>query len=158
LGAEVWRQTEGCITHFFAGVGTSGTISSTAKYLKERNPKIKVIGINAVNSLRATNGHPKPYKIEGIGIDFMFPILNYDVIDEIIAVSNEQSLNMLPKLARNWELLAGPGCGAVAIAVQQSAKQLSADVVAVMIFCNYGRAYLSKGFYGEPRHTCAIPT
>lgn len=157
LGAEVWRQTEGRITHFFAGVGTGGTISGTAKYLKERNPEIKVIGIDAANSLRATNGNPKPYKIEGIGIDFTSPVLNYDVIDEIIAVSDEHGLGMLPKLARNWGLLGGPSSGAVAYAVQQYAKQLSTDAMAVMIFGDSGRAYLSKGFYGESSHMRAVP-
>lgn len=156
LGAEVWRQTEGRITHFFAGVGTGGTVSGTAKYLKEKNPAIKVIGIDAANSLRATNGNPKPYKIEGIGIDFTSPVLNYDVIDEIIAVSDEQGLGMLPDLARNWGLLGGPSSGAVAYAVQQYAKQLPADAIVVMIFGDSGRAYLSKGFYGEPRHMRAV--
>lgn len=156
LGAEVWHQTEGRITHFFAGVGTGGTVSGTAKYLKEKNPAIKVIGIDAANSLRATNGNPKPYKIEGIGIDFTSPVLNYDVIDEIIAVSDEQGLGMLPDLARNWGLLGGPSSGAVAYAVQQYAKQLPADAIVVMIFGDSGRAYLSKGFYGEPRYMRAV--
>jgi cystathionine beta-synthase len=153
LGPEIWRQTEGKITHFFAGTGTGGTISGAGKFLKEQNPAIKVIGVDAANSLRATNGNPKPYKIEGIGIDFTSPVLNYDVIDEIIAVSDEQGLGMLPLLAHKYGLLGGPSSGAVAYAAQQYASKLKEGDLAVIIFGDSGRAYLSKGFYDQPQES-----
>jgi cystathionine beta-synthase len=149
LGPEIWRQTEGKITHFIAGAGTGGTISGAGRYLKEQNPAIKVIGIDTATSWRATKGNPQPYKIEGIGIDFASPALNLAVIDEIIAVSDEQGLGMLPLLARTYGLLGGPSSGAIAYAAQEYAKKLTERDVIVMIFGDSGRAYLSKNFYGS---------
>lgn len=150
LGPEIWRQTAGKITHFFAGTGTGGTISGAGKFLKEQNPTIKVIGVDAAHSLRSTQGNPKPYKIEGIGIDFVSPVLDYTIIDEIIPVSDEQGLGMLPLLAHSYGLLGGPSSGAVAYAAHQYAKTLKAGDLAVIIFGDSGRAYLSKGFYDQP--------
>ena len=72
LGPELWQQTDKKITHYFACAGTGGTVSGAGRYLKEQNPDIKVIAVDSIYSLRATNGHPKPYKIEGMGIDFEF--------------------------------------------------------------------------------------
>src|SRR3989344_7821956 len=84
LGPEIWRQTKGKVTHYFAAAGTSGTISGAGKFLKEKNPKIKVIAVDVNTSFHATGGHPKSYKMEGIGIDFKTPILNEAVIDEFL--------------------------------------------------------------------------
>ena len=80
LGPEIWKQTKGKITHYFAGLGTGGTVSGAGQYLKEKNPTIKVIGMDSENSLRATKGNPKPYDIEGIGVDFVSDVINYNVI------------------------------------------------------------------------------
>jgi cystathionine beta-synthase len=148
LGPEIWKQTNGTITHFFAGAGTGGTISGVGRYLKEQNPHIKVIAIDSLNSFRTTKGNPKPYKLEGIGIDFDTPVLNYSVIDDIIPVSDEHGLHMLKVLATKHGLLAGPSSGAVAYAVQEYARHnLQEGDRAVMIFGDSGRAYLTKGFY-----------
>ena len=147
LGPEIWEQTNGTVTHFFAGAGTGGTVSGAGKYLKEKNPKIKVIAIDSNNSLRATGGCPKPYKVEGMGIDFVSDVLNYDVLDEILEVDDESALGILPTLAKKNGFLVGPSSGAVAYAAQTYAKKLTPHDVAVMIFGDSGRAYLSKGFY-----------
>ncbi len=151
LGPEIWHQTNGKITHFFAGIGTGGTISGTGKYLKEQNPAVKIIAVDAANSLYSTKGNPKPYKIEGIGIDFDSPVHDYSVIDEIIPVTDEQGLGMLPVLARTYGLLAGPSSGAVAWVAQEYSKNLGKHDIGVIIFGDSGRAYLSKNFYGEPQ-------
>ena len=147
LGPEIWQQTQGNITHFFAGVGTGGTISGVGRYLKEKNPDIKIIGIDSVNSYRATNGNPKPYAIEGIGIDFISPVINYSLIDDIITVSDEQAFAMLKTLARKHGLLVGTSSGAVASGVQRYFDSFDKNSVVVIIFGDSGRAYLSKDFY-----------
>jgi cystathionine beta-synthase len=149
LGPEIWKQTEGKITHFFAGAGTCGTISGVGRFLKQQNPKIKIIAIDAANSWRATGGNPKPYKIEGIGMDFETPVFDKNAIDEIVPVSDENALPMLKELAGIHGFLVGPSSGAVAYATKEYSKKLGKDDLAVMIFGDSGRAYLTKGFYAE---------
>ncbi len=147
LGPEIWEQTQGKITHFIAGAGSGGTISGAGKFLKEQNPAITVIAIDSINSFRATNGNPRPYKIEGIGIDFASPVFDDSVIDEIITVSDDQGLGMLKTVARNHGILVGPSSGAVAFATHRYAQNLTKDDCAVMIFGDSGRAYLTKNYY-----------
>jgi len=147
LGPEIWKQTEGKITHFIAAAGTGGTISGAGKYLKEQNPNIKVIAVDSNNSYRSTKGNPKPYKLEGIGVDFDSPVLNYNVIDEFFLAPDDESIAMLKQLARTQGILAGPSSGAVAYAASQYCKQLKSTDLAVFILGDSGRAYLSKNFY-----------
>jgi cystathionine beta-synthase len=147
LGPEIWRQTNGKITHFFAAAGTGGTISGVGKFLKEKNPKIKIIAVDVDNSFHATKGKPKPYKMEGIGIDFDTPCLDESVIDEFLSVSDEQSFSMLKKMASQYGFLLGTSGGAVAYAVQNYLTKLKKNDVAVIIFSDSGRAYLSKNYY-----------
>jgi cystathionine beta-synthase len=155
LGPEIWQQTNGSLTHFFAGAGTCGTITGVGRFLKEKNAAIKVIAIDSHNSYRATNGKPKPYKIEGLGIDFESPVVDYSVIDEIITVTDQDTFVMLKYLATHG-FLVGPTSGAVAhVAHQYVQKHASKDIRAILIFGDSGRAYLSKGFYD---HTIADTT
>jgi len=148
LGPEIWKQTEGKITHFFAGAGTGGTISGAGRYLKEQNPDIKILAVDSINSFRSTNGHPKPYKVEGMGIDFVSPVLNKEIIDDYLEVSDEQALGMLPHLAKNYGLLVGPSSGAVVSAAHDYAiKHMGPNDLGVMICGDSGRAYLTKNFY-----------
>ena len=146
LGPEIWKQTDGKITHFFAGAGTGGTISGAGKYLKEQNPDVKIIAIDSNNSFFSTKGNPKPYKVEGIGIDFVSPVLNHSVIDEIIPVTDENALGTIKNLANKHGVLAGPSSGAVAYAAQEYCKKLDGGL-GVAIFGDSGRAYLTKNFY-----------
>ncbi|MBP9764826.1 cysteine synthase family protein [Candidatus Babeliales bacterium] len=147
LGPEIWEQTEGKITHFIAAAGTGGTVSGAGKYLKEMNPNIKVIGVDAANSYRSTKGNPKPYKLEGIGVDSDSPVLDNSVIDEFIEVTDEQGMQFMKTMAHQHGLLVGPSSGAVAYAAHTYGDKLSENDVAVCIFGDSGRAYLSKGFY-----------
>lgn len=149
LAPEIWEQTEGKITHFFAGAGTGGTVSGVGKYLKEKNPDVKVFAVDSINSLRATNGHPKPYKLEGLGIDFNTPVLNKSVIDGFLEVKDSDAIAILKRLAKQHGLLVGPSSGGVAAMTEQYLKNLDEDAVAVMIFGDSGRAYLTKDFYAE---------
>ena len=147
LGPEIWNQTDGTITHFFAGAGTGGTVSGAGKYLKEKNPDVQVIAVDSNNSYRATGGCPKPYKVEGMGIDFISPVLNHKVLDDIVEVTDDQAFAMLKTLAHTHGLLVGPSSGAVAHAVISYTDKLSEGNVVVMICGDSGRAYLSKDLY-----------
>jgi cystathionine beta-synthase len=147
MGPEIWRQTEGKITHYFAAAGTGGTISGTGKYLKEQNPAIKIYAVDSATSWRSTAGNPKPYKMEGIGIDFETPVLYKELIDDYLPVSDEQGLGILKLMASKHGLLIGPSSGAVCAAVHEFLPKLKEGDVAVMVFGDSGRAYLTKNFY-----------
>jgi cystathionine beta-synthase len=147
LGTEIWRQTGGAVTHYFAAAGTGGTVSGAGRYLKEQNKNVKVIALDSINSFRATGGNPKPYKVEGMGIDFESPVIDYSVIDQVLPVSDDNALAMLKTLATQHGLLVGPSSGAVAYGAYTYAKNLTKDDVVVMIFGDSGRAYLTKNFY-----------
>ncbi len=147
LGPEIWRQTKGKITHFFAAAGTGGTISGAGKFLKEKNPKIKIMAVDVNTSFHSTNGKPKPYRMEGIGIDFKTDCLNEKVINEFFPVSDEHGLGMLKTMASKYGFLLGTGSGAVSYAVQNYLKKLKKGDVVVMLFGDSGRAYLSRNYY-----------
>lgn len=149
LGPEIWQQTNGKITHFFAAAGTCGTITGVARYLKEKNPSVATIACDAATSFRTTNGHPMKYQLEGIGVDFDAPLLNayQKCIDEFVGVTDSNGLAMLKTMARNHAILCGPSSGAVAHAVYEYSKKLSAQDIVVMIMGDSGRAYLSKDYY-----------
>lgn len=158
LGPEIWQQTEGGITHFFAGAGTGGTVSGVGRYLKEQNKNIKVIAVDSVNSYRATGGYPKPYAVEGMGIDFDSPVLDQRVIDDILTVSDEDAIAMLKKLALKG-FLVGPSSGAVAhVAYYYAREHMTNTDHAVLIFGDSGRAYLSKGFYAQHEDAQTLST
>ena len=149
LAPEIWEQTRGLVTHFFAASGTCGTVTGVGRYLKEKRPSTNVIAVDALTSFRSTQGHPKPYALEGIGVDFDAPILNeyQNVIDEFFCVSDKQGLTMLKRMARNYAILCGPSSGAVAYAAYEYSKTLSPHDIIVMIIGDSGRAYLSKNYY-----------
>lgn len=148
LAPEIWKQTGGNITHYFAAAGTGGTVSGVGKYLKEKNPNIKVFAVDSDTSWRTTCGNPKPYKVEGMGIDFETPVLNKSVIDDYLPVSDDNALAMLKLMASKYGLLIGPSSGAVAFAASEYAqKHMKDGDLGVIIFGDSGRAYLTKNFY-----------
>jgi cystathionine beta-synthase len=149
LGPEIWHQTQGRITHYLAAAGSGGTVSGVGRYLKEQNPAIKVVAMDSNTSFRATKGNPKPYKVEGMGVDWVSPVLDYSVIDEFIEVSDDNALGMLKTMAHQHGLLIGPSSGAVAYAASQYVKGLGKGALAVMVFGDSGRAYLTRGFYAK---------
>lgn len=150
LGPEIWQQTNGAITHFFAAAGTTGTVSGVGKFLKEQNPAIKVIAIDAANSFYSTQGAPKPYSIDGLGIDFDNPAFARQCVDEVVPVTDDQAITMARTLAHEHGILTGPTSGAVASVAHKYAQTLKKDDLAVVIFGDSGRAYLSKNFYQPP--------
>lgn len=156
LGPELIDQTNGSMTHLFAAAGTGGHVSGAGKYLKEQNPNIKVIALDSIHSWRTTKGSPKPYKVEGMGVDFESPVLDMSVIDEIIPIKDEDALGMLKIMAKEYGLLLGPSSGAMCHATLEYARNLPETAVCVMIFGDSGRAYLTKDFYATQDETAAI--
>src|SRR3712207_2947461 len=119
-GPEIWEQTEGRITHFVAGVGTGGTITGCARYLKERNPDIEVIGADPVGSIYS-NDEVKPYLVEGVGEDFWPETFDPSVVDRYVTVSDRDSFLMTRRLALAEGLLVGGSCGLAAHAALEVA-------------------------------------
>ncbi len=145
-GPEIWQQTQGKVTHCFMAMGSCGTISGVGKYLKEQNPNIKIIGIDAATSKFSSPTNPKKYKIEGIGVDVVSDTLDQSVIDEVVPIKDEVVFQMTKDLA-NRGYLVGLSSGAVMHTVLEHAENLSKDDVVVAIFADSGRAYLSKVFH-----------
>lgn len=148
-GPEIWRDTKGKITHFVAPVGTGGTISGTARFLKEQNPGIKVIGIDPEGSLLhhyfyKTKWQAEPYKVEGPGEDFLPGTLDMDVIDEMAVVNDRQSFAMARKLVKTEGIFAGGSSGMVLFGALKIAKRLPKNAVVVVILPDSGRSYISK--------------
>lgn len=144
-GPEIWRDTAGRITAFVAGIGTGGTISGTARYLKEQNPNIKVIGADPPGSVYSGD-IPGPYKVEGIGME-LFP-QNYDPtqVDEVIRIDDRTSFYWARRLAREEGILAGGSAGTALGAALVYARRLTANDVVVVLIPDTGRGYLSKQF------------
>jgi len=144
-GPEIWRDTDGKITHYVAGVGTGGTISGAGKYLKEQNPDIKVIGADPEGSVYS-GGTGRPYLVEGVGEDFWPTAYDPSVVDEIIASSDAESFDITRRLAREEGLLVGGSSGLAVSAALKAAKDLPADAVVVVLLPDGGRGYLGKVF------------
>lgn len=146
-GPELWRQMDGKIDVFVAGMGTGGTISGCAKYFKEQNPKVHIVGIDSEGSLY-TSDNIRPYKVEGIGEDFIPGTIDLDIIDEMIAVSDRDSFVTARLLAREEGILAGGSCGSALFGALQIAKRYDENTNIVVVLPDGGRSYLSK-FYSD---------
>jgi cystathionine beta-synthase len=149
-GAEIWKDTEGKITHFVCGVGTAGTITGVSKYLKEKKPCIKVIGADPEGSnfkiYKDTGnlGEVKPHLIEGLGTDIIPPITDFNYVDEIMSVSDKDSIDTCRRLASEEGIFAGASSGTAAYAALKVAKNLDENQTIVFIVCDTGERYLSK--------------
>lgn len=144
-GPEIWHDTDGRITAFVAGVGTGGTISGTGRYLKEQNPQVKIIGADPPGSIYSGDT-PKPYKIEGIGMDVFPPNYDTSVVDEFIRVDDRTSFYWARRLAREEGILVGGSAGTALGAALTYARRLTANDVVVVLLPDTGRGYLSKQF------------
>ena len=144
-GPELWQDTAGKLTAFVAGIGTGGTITGVARYLKEQNPNVKIIGADPPGSVYSGD-EPGPYKVEGIGMD-MFP-RNYhpELVDEVIRIDDRTSFYWARRLAREEGILVGGSAGTALAAALTYARRLTKDDVLVVLLPDTGRGYLSKQF------------
>ncbi|MEV4638058.1 cystathionine beta-synthase [Actinoplanes sp. NPDC049548] len=143
-GPEIWKQTEGRITHFVAGVGTGGTISGVGRYLKEQGG-VRVVGADPEGSVYS-GGTGRPYLVEGVGEDFWPTTYDRGICDEVIEVSDSDSFEMTRRLAREEGLLVGGSCGMAVVAALEVARKAGPDDVVVVLLPDGGRGYLSKIF------------
>ncbi|MEU0280384.1 cystathionine beta-synthase [Streptomyces sp. NPDC088147] len=148
-GPELWKQTDGKITHFVAGVGTGGTISGTGRFLKEASDgRVRIVGADPEGSVYS-GGSGRPYLVEGVGEDFWPTAYDSTVTDEIVAVSDKDSFQMTRRLAKEEGLLVGGSCGMAVVAALKVAEGLGPDDVVVVLLPDSGRGYLSKIFNDE---------
>ncbi len=152
-GPEIWRQTDGKVTHWVTGVGTGGTISGAARYLKEQNPQIRVIGVDTVGSVYGyyrEHGELPPadqihqYLVDGIGEDFMPSTVWWDTIDEIVKVDDKTAYRAVLELARKESIFTGSSGGAAVAGARRIAELLPADALVVTLLPDSGERYLSK--------------
>ncbi len=149
-GPEIWNDTEGKITHFVSSIGTGGTITGTSRYLKEKNPNIKVVGADPYGSIFKTykeTGHvpeATPYLVEGIGQNI--PVGNADmkIIDEIINITDRESFEMSRQLGKHEGIFCGGSAGTIFAGALKVAKDLDENAVVVFIVCDTGEHYLTK--------------
>ena len=149
-GPELWEQTEGRITHFVSGIGTGGTISGAGRFLKERNPNIKVIGADPFGSIyktyKETGKTPEttPYLVEGIGQEVLPANAHMQYVDEVINITDRESFDIARQLGRVEGIFCGGSSGTNCAAALHIARDLDEDAVIVFIVCDTGEHYLSK--------------
>lgn len=145
-GPEIWRDTEGKITHFVAGIGTGGTITGTGRYLKEASQgSVKVIGADPQGSIYS-GGPIHGYNVEGVGEDFWPQAFDPNIPDDVLMVTDAESFAMTRRLAREEGLLVGGSSGMAVVAGLRAAQDLPADAVVVILLPDSGRGYLGKVF------------
>ena len=149
-GPEIWQDTDGQVDIFVAGIGTGGTITGTARYLKEKNPALKAVGIEPADSPLITQGKAGPHGIQGIGANFIPVILDRSVVDEVVTVTTEQAYTAGRRLGKEEGLLCGISGGAALHAALQLAKlEENAGKTIVALLPDSGERYLTTAMYKE---------
>ncbi len=146
---EIWRDTDGKVDILVAGVGTGGTLTGCGEVLKQKNENLKVVAVEPKDSPVLSGGKPGPHKIQGIGAGFVPDVLNVDIIDEIIQISNEEAIQTARQLAAKEAILSGISAGAnVCAAVKLSNRPENQGKVIVTFICDTGERYISTEMYG----------
>lgn len=154
-GPEIWKQTNGKIDYLVAGIGTGGTLSGAARFLKENNPNIKIIAVDPVGSVfydyfkKGKLIKPNVYKVEGIGEDYLVKAVDFKIIDDIIQVTDKESFLMARKLTEEEGLFVGGSSGSAMVAAMKLAHKIEKNKNIVVIFPDSGNRYLSKIYNNE---------
>ena len=147
-GPEIWDDTDGNVDIFVAGIGTGGTITGTGKYLKERNPNVKIVGVEPADSPLLTEGKAGPHGIQGIGANFVPEILDLSVVDELVTVTTEQAYSAGCRLGTEEGVLAGISAGAaLSVALELAKKEENAGKTIVALLPDSGERYLTTPMY-----------
>ncbi|MEL7143749.1 MAG: cysteine synthase A [Cyanobacteria bacterium J06573_11] len=148
---EIWQDTEGEVDFLVAGVGTGGTITGVGEVIKQRKPSFRVVAVEPVNSSVLSGGRPGPHKIQGIGAGFVPKVLNQDLIDEVVSVSDDEAISFGRRLAKEEGILSGISSGAaLCAAVKIAQRPENEGKLIVMIQPSFGERYLSTPLFQDP--------
>jgi cysteine synthase A len=149
-GPEVWEDTAGRVDFFVSGVGTGGTITGAGRYLRERKPEVRIVAVEPAESPVLSGGQAGPHKQQGMGAGFVPSILDTEIYDEVIRVSNEDAIETARRLAREEAIFAGISSGSITwAALQLAARPESEGKLIVSVVCDFGERYLSNPVYAE---------